>query len=182
MTVTAVTWPGGDLRAAGSGWLWLHAPDARVAPDAVATLLDAERRLGDEPVLLAALVVDGSGRPRADRLPAGRESDTAATIAGVAQGALPIRNAPFAALLLRASAIVEHGAPDVPAHGAHAPVVWTARLLRERPGYLVPAAVVTEERASVPAGVGATVRAARSGTWTRGEQVRALAAAVRRRP
>jgi hypothetical protein len=182
MSVAEVIWPDGDTGAATAfaqlgaavDWLWVHSPGGRPRDDALPTLLAVAAALDDAPVMLAALVVDASGTPRADRLPAGREADTAAAIAGVERRVLPMRSAPFAGLLVRADAVHAGGPPDVAAYGPHAPLVWTARLLADRPGYLVPAAVVVESDDRERARLGPTLRTVRSGVWTAGESVRAL--------
>lgn len=145
-------------------WAWL-VQDVTPAPDALDVLLEAAARLPDA-VLLAAKVLRPDGSLHF--VPAwphyGRVSDI---VEAAPARALPLREASFHGVLVRTAVIDEVGPPlDHPAAARE----WTARILRTRPGYLVPAATVTLTRAPDP-GPAAEIRdmlwAARSrDAWT----------------
>jgi len=178
--------PGALARAAttGADWLWLLAAGALPREDALPRLLDAVAPSGEPAAaLVAGMALDGAGRALEDLLPAPDRSDAAAVLRLAALRLCPVRHASFANTLVRRDAFARLGLPDERAYGPYAPVAWTARLLRDEPGRLCPASVVTiASRAHPKATLAATVRMARSGVWTRGEAFGALGALSRPRP
>lgn len=180
-----VTGPGALTRAVATDaeWLWLLAAGARPAQDALARLLDAVAPAGEPPAaLVAGMVLDEAGRPLEALLPAPDRSDPAAVLRLAALRLCPVRHAPFANALVRRDAFARLGLPDERTYGPYAPSQWTARLLRDEPGRLCPASVVTVDTDAQPrATLAATVRMARSGVWTRGEALGALGALSRPR-
>ena len=159
-------------------WLWLIAADARPAADAQERLLEALDSLDDlpAPALLAGLPVGGGDHA----LPRGAELDTQLLLRAVSHGLVPIRHAALLSLLIDGAAVSAAPPPDTDRHGAFADRAWTGLLLREKPGYLVPASRV-HVPAPAPPGLRtlpAIRRVRRDGVWTRGEAIRAAARAL----
>jgi hypothetical protein len=167
--------------AAGSELVWMLDGGAAPRPDALQRLLGAlELPAPRGPAVLAAgLVVLADGRPVTATLAAGTEHDTPAVLALAPSRVLPIRRASLACTLVRGGALRRHGAPDT-RFGPYAGQEWTARILRDAPGLLVPTAVAELAAAPrvrrAPATLRAWARTARTPTWTKGETARALAA------
>ena len=186
--VTVAEGPGALERALASGadWLWLLGAGARPRDDALERLLAAVEPEGAaRAALLAGLVVDDRGVPLDDSLQPVPRGDPAEAIRLLRQRLLPIRSAPFANCLVARDAFDRHGQPDIPRFGAHAPLEWSARVLRDEAGYLVPASEVVMPPPNAPAGrraaladLLATLRMLPTGAWTRGDAARALAAAA----
>jgi hypothetical protein len=163
-------------------WLWLLAPSARAREDALEHLLGAVAPEHEPRALLVAgMVLDGAGRPLDDELPAPDRTDMSAVIRLVALGLCPVRHCTFANCLIQRVAFERSGLPDTRSFGRHAAVQWTARALGEQPGRFCAGSVVvlhppTRRGPRSPLADGAaTLRMARSGVWTRGESLRALA-------
>ena len=186
--VTVAEGPGALERALASGadWLWLLGAGARPRDEALERLLAAVEPEGAaRAVLLAGLVVDDRGVPLDDSLQPVPRGDPAESIRLVRQRLLPIRSAPFANCLVARHVFDRHGLPDTRTFGPHAPLEWTARVLREDAGYLVPASEVAMPPPAGPAGrraaladLLATLRMLPTGAWSRGDAARALAAAA----
>ena len=190
-TPTTVTVAAGDqaaLAGAARGdaeWLWLLAPAARPGADALERLLQAARPRGEPAAaIVAGLVLDDRGEVIDRALPGFRQSDEEAVVRLVARRLLPIRSAPFDHCLVARECFERYGLPDRPAFGRFAAVVWSARVLSAEAGYFTPLSRVTVPPDSLMIGGGrgaaarGAVRAARSGAWTRGETLRALAGLV----
>jgi hypothetical protein len=181
----ALTGSGALQRALGSGadWVWFLSSGAQPAEDALERLLAAIEPAGARRAsLLCGMVVDEHGRPRDRELAAGSQGEGRVLLELVRQRLLPLRYATFAHCLVARDAFARHGLPDTRSFGPHAPIEWCARVLRHEAGYLVPASTVvlrgtteaTDRRAALRA-VGATLRMTRTGAWTRGESLQALA-------
>ena len=167
---------------AGCEWIWFLDAAAQARPDALEHLLtvvqlEPERR---KVLVAAGMIVDQAGRPSTPHLARGAERATERVLALAPRGLIPIRSAPFVHTLVAREAFERHGLPIADTFGPYAPVVWTARVLAEGVGYMVPASVAT---LSAGAGEKQTIRdlgaawhTARTGTWTRGETVRAFLA------
>lgn len=167
--------------AARGTHVWVLATAAAPRPDALAELLEAAGH-DPAPALVAGLVVGADGRPAAEVLPAGREADTADVIALARRRVLPIRRSSLASTLVAADVVAAWPPPDPGRYGRYADQVWTAQVLRERTGVFVPASVAVATAppaAPSPRDLLPALRASRTGTWTRGETVRALALAAR---
>lgn len=178
--------PGALAQALESGaeWLWLLAEGARPRDDALECLTSASRPKDAAPAaLLAGLLVDESGRPLEDRVQAAPSIDSAEAVRLVRQRLLPIRSAGFANCLVARALFDRHGLPDAGRFGVYAAEEWTARVLREEQGYLVPASVVVLPPRAAPAGGGlanllAAARMVPTGAWTRGDAAGALGRAL----
>ena len=131
------------------GWTWLRDGTARPAPDALDRLLEALGRLDGlpAPVLLASKVVDQAGALVPALAPWYFRDDAGLAMDAAARGLLPVRAARTSSVLVRADALRRAGRRRGLPPGAEA-LEWTARVLRDAPGYLVPASVAVAETAS----------------------------------
>jgi len=172
--------------ASQAPWIWLLGDRVRPRPDALEQLLDQARPGDERPAsLLAGMVLDAAGAAVAPALPAGGGRELADVVRLAGRSLLPIRHAPFANCLVARECFIGEGFPQRSRYGRYAPVEWTARVLRTRDGYFVPASVVVSDggtgRRDGLTSIPALARMARSGTWTRGETLaaaRALAGQV----
>jgi rhamnopyranosyl-N-acetylglucosaminyl-diphospho-decaprenol beta-1,3/1,4-galactofuranosyltransferase len=128
-------------------WLWLLDGTAVPEPDALAALLEALEAHDalPEPVLLASKVVgpDGSPHPAALPVPAvGRDL----TVAAVRRRLLAIRAARPGSLLVHRGGIERCGPPP----GGGDDLVWSARVLRDGFGALVPGSVAVRATPGAP--------------------------------
>lgn len=165
-----------DAACGESDWLWLLGSGIRPRDDALGPLLGAS---GDA-AIVAGVAVDAAGRILVDRLPivTARALDVVVELAE--RALLPIRATPFVNVLVRRTCFEHYGLPDEQRYGRWAPLEWSARVLRERAGYLVPASRVAlgvDVERALPADAAAFVRMLRSGTWTRGDALAALKSA-----
>src|SRR3712207_6443796 len=147
------------MRAAherGFAWLWLMDDDTIPAPDALERLLAPLRDLGGlpRPDILASRVVWSDGDLHPKNLPFPRVDDPSkrALVDAAAHGLLLIRAATFVSILVSAAAIDRHGLPHAHYFTWGDDGEFTARVLRDGAGYLVPGSVVhhkTAHKASV---------------------------------
>ncbi len=169
--------------AAEAEWIWLVDPAAAPEPGALDRLLEgAEPDQAPPAALVAGIVCSASGRPVKDQLPAPQYADGAAIVQLVAHHLLPIRHAQFGNSLIRRSCFDRYGLPDVGGLGPYAAVAWTAEVLRHEPGYFAPLSVVRRDRNAplgsderVLASARQILRMTRSGAWTGGESLSAVA-------
>ena len=172
--------------ASDAEWLWFLAAAARPRADALERLLAAIEPEDAAPAtVLAGLLVDDRGDLLDDSLQAAPRINSGEVIRLVEQRLLPIASAGFANCLVARAAFSRHGLPDTRKFGPYAPEEWTARVLRDAAGYLVPASVVVLRAPAEPANrraavshLLATIRMLPTGTWTRGYAARALWRAV----
>jgi hypothetical protein len=162
-----------DGVAAGTAWLWLLDGSATPRPGALAALLDAAERL--EPVqpavVLASRVVGPDGAVAPAHAPLAPQDATALAMRVAGLKVLPVRAVTGASLLVRRDAAAQAGTADA--------YVWTARLLRDGTGFLVPDSVAdAASRGARPAGVTARLLA---GTALRPRERLRLAAEVAER-
>jgi hypothetical protein len=145
-----------DAIAHGADWLWLLDCTALPEPHALQSLLAPLEDLGDmpAPALLASKLVGADGSPDPHSLPLPASSDLDLVVAACERRLLALRVAQPGSLLVHRRAIERWGTP--PAGEA---ALWTARLLTEQPGLLVPGSVAVRQ----PGGDGA--RAEISGLW-----------------
>ena len=121
------------VREVDADWIWVVDDSLAPAPDALECLLAAAADLGPlpSPVLLSSKVVmpDGAPDPASALVPRFMDPDLA--IAAAERGLVSLRVVRPGSLLVRRHA----GAP------ADDGLAWSARLLKDEPGYLVPASV-----------------------------------------
>jgi hypothetical protein len=174
--------------AAGADWIWVLDGSAVPRPDALAALLAAlERSQGlPEPSLLTGVVVDSGGRVAADRSPWYRRYTMDVTLSSVERGLLPVR-ASIGPALVRSDAAAATPPPDGARVALDDVLGWTAALLRDRTGYLVPESE-SESVAEAADPLGRLTTAARlmlsdaMGRWDRTGVALELAERAGRRP
>lgn len=127
----------------GYEWLWLMDDDTFAQTDALEQLLaGAERAPSGRPLLLASRVLwkDGSPHPMNLGLPRWRWPVELAE--GVAHGLLLMRYVTFVSVAVHRQAIDRFGLPLPHFFIWGDDVEFTARILRDEPGFLVPESVV----------------------------------------
>ncbi|HWH95418.1 MAG TPA: hypothetical protein VNT03_16270 [Baekduia sp.] len=167
-------------------WLWFVAERARPREDALDLLLAAVEPEDAAPAtVLAGLLVDERGAPLERDLQATPRLDAEAAVHLVRQCLLPIRSAGFAHCLVARVEFDRHGLPDHRRFGPFAGEEWTGRVLRESVGYLVAASAVElpaqaerPDRGPSLLHLRAAMHMLPTGTWSRGDAVRALRRAV----
>ncbi len=145
----------------GATWLWLLDGSALPRPDALERLLadapalprlDSPQRLHDRatrvgppsrPVLVAGMVLEPGGGVATGLTGWYRREAAAVAVEAAGRRALPLRAAPLASVLVDAAAAAAAPPPDLRAPGIAASIAWTARLLRDAPGFLVTTSVAT---------------------------------------
>ncbi len=135
----------------GSEWLWLLDDDTIATPTALELLLESLGRLDGlpAPVLMASKVVWTDERLHPKNLPWVRldERWNEAFVLAAARGLVLLRSASFVSILVHRRAIDEHGLP----HRHY--FIWgddgeyTARILREGTGFMVPDSLVHHKTA-----------------------------------
>jgi hypothetical protein len=121
-----------DLQA---DWFWLVDGSTAPEPTALERLLEALEPLGSltPPVLLASKIVTPDGSPDPGSLPIPQILDPDLAVAACERHLLSIRVA------RRGSLLVHRG--GLPRDGSDRDLEWTARLLRDAHGFLVPQSV-----------------------------------------
>jgi hypothetical protein len=126
-------------RAANTDWVWVLDGSAMPEPGALAAALAAIGRVGrlPRPVLLASLVLDSAGGVAPGRASMYRRSPTDLAMLACARALLPIRASSGPLLVHRDALAATAPRTRLPPPGDV--LEWSARLLRSRAGYLVPA-------------------------------------------
>lgn len=129
---------------AGADWVWLLDDDSIAQPTALAELLDARERVDGSagPDLMCSRVDWRDGNPHPMNRPVVLRRDTALVIHAVSQGLLPVRAATWVSLLLSRQAIDRVGLPPLHFFYQADDTEYTARILLDGRGYLVPRSVV----------------------------------------
>lgn len=125
---------------ASPDWVWLLEGGTTPLPDALATLHDQVASWGDAQVrLLSSKLVDETGAVVQAEAPMPQALDPDLAAEGFERGVCSLRIASYGSLLLRGDAF----GGSLPAmDGAGADLMWTARLLEDGVGLLVPESVV----------------------------------------
>jgi hypothetical protein len=133
----------GGALPAGAAWLWLLDGTAIPEPGALSALLARANDLGalPAPALLSSKVVCPQGRLAAAHVAWYRRGQTELAMLAAAGRLLPIRAASAGSLLVRSDRASAPAGPLDPLSGQGAALAWTAALLRDAAGYLVPASV-----------------------------------------
>jgi hypothetical protein len=144
------------------GWLWLLDGTAVPRADALRRLLEAADAAASlpvpGPVLLASKVLAPDGSLDAGRTPWYRRGGgTDLSMRAARERLLPVRAARPSSLLVAREAGLATARTRSRLKGPGASMEWTARLLRDRVGYLVPDSV-TDSGARAPWGVQAAGR------------------------
>jgi GT2 family glycosyltransferase len=138
--------------AAGADWLWLMDDDTIATPGALEALLAPVPQLredGTRPVAMMSKVVWRDGTLHPMNIPRAEVRRKAAAIDAVERGLMMIRAGSFASILIHRDALAEHGLPHREYFIWNDDFEYTARILREGTGYLVPTSVV-EHRTGAP--------------------------------
>jgi GT2 family glycosyltransferase len=133
----------------GSDWIWTLDDDTIPEPDALERLLDAAEELAPQrPVALASKVVwtDGALHPMNYSTPRVQRMDD--FVWSVESGYVEIRYTTFISLLVTADACRRHGLPREDFFIWSDDIEWTARLLRDERGFLVPGSVALHKTAT----------------------------------
>jgi rhamnopyranosyl-N-acetylglucosaminyl-diphospho-decaprenol beta-1,3/1,4-galactofuranosyltransferase len=115
----------------GHDWLWLMDDDTLALPDTLSTLLDGVRRAPGAPLLVTSQVRWKDGRLHPMNRPVPRWRDRA-------EMAVALRYATFVSVAVRREAVERFGLPLAQYFIWGDDVEYTARILRDQPGYLVP--------------------------------------------
>jgi rhamnopyranosyl-N-acetylglucosaminyl-diphospho-decaprenol beta-1,3/1,4-galactofuranosyltransferase len=132
--------------AAGVDWVWLMDDDTMPAATALDELLRASRGFdGCAPALLSSRVIWTDGRLHPMNYQGFERQRTDAVIEASQRALMPLRTATFVSLLIHRHAVDRHGLPLKRYFLWSDDIEYTARLLREEPGYLVPASVAVHK-------------------------------------
>ena len=131
-------------RGAGADWLWLLDDDSIARPDALAELLAVLDRLDGElaPAVLCSRVEWTDGSPHVMNRPVIRPDSGQQLVDAVRRRLFPIRAASWVSLLIAAGAVERFGMPARQFFYQADDIEYTARILRDAPGYYVPRSVV----------------------------------------
>jgi rhamnopyranosyl-N-acetylglucosaminyl-diphospho-decaprenol beta-1,3/1,4-galactofuranosyltransferase len=128
--------------AGGFDWIWLMDDDTIPTATCLQALLDAADLLpGRPPALLSSRVVWTDGQLHPMNQQGFERASTAAVVQAGELGLMPLRTATFVSLLVNRRAVDDHGLPLRRYFLWSDDIEYTARILREEPGYLVPASV-----------------------------------------
>lgn len=143
----------------GHRWLWLMDDDVLPADDALEQLLTTRDRLAAvaDPVVLASRVEWKDEQLHPTNLPGIDFRRYYETLESAAERALPLRWSSFVSVMIRTDAIARHGLPLGRYFIWFDDVEYTARILRDEPGFFVPRSVVrhhSQSRYTTPSGMG----------------------------
>ena len=128
----------------GSDWIWIVGHGVDPAPDALARLLAPLPDAGPlaDPVILASKVVLPNGSLDLDAAPWPRLLARELAMLGAEHRLAALRAVRYGSILVARRAVARHGPPRRDFTGA-SDLEWTGRILRDDPGFLIPASVVT---------------------------------------
>lgn len=132
---------------AGADWLWLLDDDSFARPDALEELLAVLDRLegGLAPTVLCSRVEWRDGTPHVMNRPVVRPDNGQQLVDSVRRGLFPIRAASWVSVLISREAVERFGMPLRQFFYQADDIEYTARILRETPGYYVPRSVVVHD-------------------------------------
>jgi GT2 family glycosyltransferase len=134
--------------AAGWEWLWVMDDDTIPRPDALARLLEASDGLAETPALLASRIEWTDGRLHPMNLPRVDVRDLERLLDATQRSLLPMRWSTFPSLLIRRDAVERFGPPRKAFFIWSDDLDFTARILREERGYIVPGSVAVHKTAT----------------------------------
>ena len=141
--------------AGGFDWLWVMDDDTIPNPDALERLVERLDDLGDLPVpsILASRVVWKDGRIHPMNPPGPNLGDIDHFVDATAAGLIPLRSVTFPSMMVRTDAIRRHRLPQKHFFLWADDIEFTLGILRDEPGYMVPASVAVHKTAAphVPA-------------------------------
>jgi GT2 family glycosyltransferase len=122
----------------GHDWLWLMDDDTLAEPDSLRRLLAGAARAPRRALLVSSRVLWKDERLHPMNAPVGRWRSPADVAEGVAHALLALRYVTFVSVAVRREAIDRFGLPQARFFIWGDDVEYTARVLRDAPGYLVP--------------------------------------------
>jgi GT2 family glycosyltransferase len=125
----------------GHDWLWLLDDDSFAEPDCLVELLEGARRAPTPPAVMASTVRWKDGRLHPMNRPWLRIRPRGEFALTAGRGLAAIRAATFVSTLISRSAVERHGPPKGHFFLWLDDIEYTARLLRDGVGYLVPESV-----------------------------------------
>jgi len=130
--------------AHGYEWLWIMDDDCIPAPTALAALIDAYHAFpaAIAPWLLASRVDWSDNQLHPLNFVSVKNFNKEFLYTAPLYGCMSMRSATFVSLLVHRRAVSSHGLPNTIYFLWHDDVEWTARVLKEANGVLVPASVV----------------------------------------
>jgi GT2 family glycosyltransferase len=131
--------------AAGYDWVWLMDDDTIPTPGALDALLGAADTLAEPPALLSSKAIWTDGHLHPMNYQGFERSRVDAVVAGAERGLMPLRTATFVSLLVNRRTIDRFGLPLKRYFLWSDDIEYTARILREAPGYLVPRSTVVHK-------------------------------------
>ena len=135
----------------GADWVWLLDDDSIAGPTALEELLAGIDALGpgEPPALVCSRVVWTDGNPHLMNRPVVRGRPAEQLAETVRRGLLPVRAASWVSVMIARSAVERSGMPLRHFFYQADDIEYTARLLREARGYLVPGSVVEHRTANL---------------------------------
>jgi rhamnopyranosyl-N-acetylglucosaminyl-diphospho-decaprenol beta-1,3/1,4-galactofuranosyltransferase len=131
--------------AAGADWIWLMDDDTIPRPDALERLLAAREQADRPPMLLSSRAVWTDGTLHPMNFPGFERHHPELVIAGCERGLMPLRTATFVSLLVHREAVDRYGLPLKRFFIWSDDIEYTARIMRDHAGYLVPDSVVVHK-------------------------------------
>jgi GT2 family glycosyltransferase len=167
--------PGGyarGLKAAlerGFEWVWMLDDDAFAEPGCLAALVEAVERAPRRPDLLTSVVRWRDGRIHPMNRPWLRVRREAEAAQAAAAGLAPVRAATSVSTMVSRETLERHGFPPEHYEIWIDDIEWTAKILREGAGYLVPDAITlhntAEPRDTITDARGRFYYKVRNGLW-----------------
>jgi rhamnopyranosyl-N-acetylglucosaminyl-diphospho-decaprenol beta-1,3/1,4-galactofuranosyltransferase len=143
-----------DAYEAGYDWIWLMDDDTIATPTALEELLAAPAALDGlpSPTVLASKVVKTDGELHPFNISRPDERDPDLMVAAVERGFAPIRYTSFVSAFVHRKAFDAVGLPHPEYFIWFDDVEFTARAIRDNPGYLAPRSVVVHKSPSATGG------------------------------
>ena len=134
-------------RRTGADWLWLLDDDSIARPDALEELLAVLDRLdGDlRPAVLCSRVEWRDGTPHVMNRPVIRPDSGHQLVEAVSRRLYPIRAASWVSVMISSEAVDRYGMPLRQFFYQADDIEYTARILRDSPGFYVPRSVVVHK-------------------------------------
>lgn len=128
--------------ADGFDWIWLMDDDTIPTPTCLQALLEAAEAVADQtPALLSSKCIWSDGQLHPMNYQGFERTRTAAVIEASILGLMPLRTATFVSLLVSRRAVDQYGLPLRRYFLWGDDIEYTARILRQDTGYLVPASL-----------------------------------------
>lgn len=128
--------------ADGADWIWMMDDDTVPTPTCLQELLAAAGTCGGQPpALLSSKVLWTDGRLHPMNYPGFERRRTDLVIAASERALMPLRTATFVSLLVHRRTVDKHGLPLKRYFLWSDDIEYTARILRQDTGYIVPASV-----------------------------------------